>query len=78
MCSNIVAQTSLCGKQQGYRSILLISLQLIEYEKIHVVHSNELAKGYIMIPVSFFMDQYRGKRAPHKPKVGLSAPTPYK
>ena len=40
-------------KQLGFRGILLISLLLIEYEKIHTVHSNELAKGYRLIPVSF-------------------------
>ena len=61
MSSNIITQTSLWGKQLGFRSILPISLQQIKYEKIHAVHSNELAQGYTLIPVSFFIDQYRGK-----------------
>ena len=61
MSSNIVTQTSLWGKQLGFRSILPISLQQIKYEKIHAVHSNELAQGYKLRPVSFYIDQYRGK-----------------
>ena len=62
MSSNIVTQTSLWGKQLGFRSILPISLQQIEWEKIYALHSNELDKGYTLIPVSFFIDQYRGKQ----------------
>ena len=61
MSSNIITQTSLWGKQLGFRSILPISLQQIKYEKIHGVHSNELAYGYTLIQVSFDIDQYRGK-----------------
>ena len=61
MSSNIITQTSLWGKQLGFRSILPISLQQIKYEKIHGVHSNELAYGYTLIQVSFYIDQYRGK-----------------
>ena len=61
MSSNIITQTSLWGKQLGFRSILPISLQQIEYEKIQAVHSNELAQGYTLIPVSVYIDQYRGK-----------------
>ena len=39
-----------------FGSILPISLQQIEYEKLHAVHSNELAKSYTMTPISIFID----------------------
>ena len=39
-----------------FDSILPISLQQIEYEKHHAVHSNELAKSYKMKPISIFID----------------------
>ena len=38
-----------------FASILPISLQQIEYEKIHAAHSNELAKSYTMKPISIFI-----------------------
>ena len=39
-----------------FGSILPISLQQIEYEKLHTVHSNELVKSYTMTPISIFRD----------------------
>ena len=39
-----------------FDGILPISLQLIEYEKLHAVHSNELAKSYAMTPISIYID----------------------
>ena len=39
-------------------SILPISLQPIAYEKIHALHSNELAKGYTFISITIFIDKY--------------------
>ena len=42
-----------------FGSILPISLQLIEYEKIHAVHSNELAKSYTMKLISNFIDKLK-------------------
>ena len=41
-------------------SILPISLQQIAYKKIYAVHSNELAEGYTLIPVTIFIDKYWG------------------
>ena len=38
-------------------SILPISLQPIAYEKIHALHSNELAKGYTLIPITIIIDK---------------------
>ena len=45
MSSNIITQTSLWGKQLGFRSILPISLQKIAYEK-----KNELNETLVGIP----------------------------
>ena len=42
---------------QFFCSILPISLQPIAYEKIHAQHSNELAKGYTLIPITIFIDK---------------------
>ena len=39
-----------------FGSILPISLQQIEYEKIHAAHSNELATSYTMKPISIFIE----------------------
>ena len=50
---------SLSSQVLMFGSILSISLQLIEYEKIHAVHSNELAKSYTMKPISIFIDQLK-------------------
>ena len=36
------------------------SLQPIGYEKIYAVRSNELAKGYTLIPMTIFIDKYLG------------------
>ena len=47
---------SLSSQVLMFGSILPISLQQIEYEKIHAVHSNELAKSYTMKPISIFID----------------------
>ena len=41
-------------------SILPISLQQIEYGKIHAMHSNELAKSYTMKPIIIYFDTYLG------------------
>ena len=43
-----------------FGSILPISLQQIEYEKIHAVHSNELAMSYTMKPMTVYIDKYMG------------------
>ena len=43
-----------------FGSILPISLQQIEYEKNHAVHSNELAKSYTMKPMTIYIDKYLG------------------
>ena len=37
-----------------------ISLQQIEYEKLHAVHSNELVKSYTMKPITIYIDKYLG------------------
>ena len=42
-----------------FGSILPISLQQIEYEKLYAVISNELAKSYTMKPISIFIDQLK-------------------
>ena len=47
---------SLSSQVLMFGSILPISLQQIEYEKIHAVHSSELAKSYTMKPISIFID----------------------
>ena len=47
---------SLSSQVLMFGSILPISLQQIEYEKLYAVHSNELAKSYIMKPISIFID----------------------
>ena len=41
-----------------FGSILPISLQQIEYEKMQAVHANEL-KSYTMKPISIFIDQLK-------------------
>ena len=41
-----------------FGSISSISLQQIEYEKNHAVHSNELGESYTLIPMSIFIDQF--------------------
>ena len=41
-----------------FTSILPISLQQIEYEKIYVVHWNELGESYTLIPTTIFIDKY--------------------
>ena len=43
-----------------FDSVLPISLQEIEYEKIHGVHSNELTKSYTMKPMTIYIDKYLG------------------
>ena len=43
-----------------FGSILPISIQQIEYEKNHAVHSNELAKSYTMKPMTIYIDKYLG------------------
>ena len=43
-----------------FGSILPISLQQIEYEKLHAVQSNELAKSYTMKPITIYIDKYLG------------------
>ena len=43
-----------------FPSILPISLQQIEYEKLHAVHSNELVKSYTMKPMTIYIDKYLG------------------
>ena len=40
-----------------FASILPISLQPIEYEKIYAVHLNEHVKGYTLIPTIIFLDK---------------------
>ena len=40
-------------------SILPRSLQKIAPEKNHELHSNELAKGYTLIPMPVLIDKYR-------------------
>ena len=53
---------SCCGAGGGtkFGSILPISLQKIEYEKIHAVQSNKLAKRYTMKPITIYIDKYLG------------------
>ena len=44
-----------------FGSISSISLQQIKCEKIYVVHSNEVAEGYTLIPVTIFRVVGRGE-----------------
>ena len=44
-----------------FGSILPISLQQIEYEKLHAVHSNELVKSYTMKPMTIYMTNIWGR-----------------
>ena len=41
-----------------FASVLPISLQQIASEKNHAVQSNELAKGYTLIPMTILIEKY--------------------
>ena len=60
-CTNI-AQMAICYtasyQMPVFVSILPISLQKIAPEKNHELHSNELAKGYTLIPSTIFTGEY--------------------
>ena len=45
-----------------FGSILSISLQQIEYEKIYAVHLNQLVESYTLIPVTIFINKYWGAK----------------